>query len=141
MKPLSVHKWFGCTESCTGSAFQFVLEHLVERIEEADKKRGSEGVILDEVEPIETGRRMHDSLLNPADEHTCSSKDFQKGVKNSMPEKYSKASKKMMPTKLAYTIFAGISLIIKEFVFFSCYSFKITALQQPYNTPAGYVDS
>jgi hypothetical protein len=40
-----------------------MLEHLPERIEKRDEKDRTERVILDEVEPIQAGRRMHTNLL------------------------------------------------------------------------------
>lgn len=45
------------------SALELVLEHLPKRVDEGDEKREAEGVILDEIEPIETGRYVHTNLL------------------------------------------------------------------------------
>jgi hypothetical protein len=46
-----------------GSALQFVLQHLVERVEEADDECGPESVVFDEIEPVEIGRNLHTNLL------------------------------------------------------------------------------
>jgi hypothetical protein len=40
------------------SDLQFVLEHLPERVEEADEESEPEGVPLNEFKPIKAGRRV-----------------------------------------------------------------------------------
>lgn len=38
---------------------QLVLQHLIERVEEADEKGEPERIVFDEIKPVETGGRMH----------------------------------------------------------------------------------